>query len=78
MRTMNRLTMAVAIIGSVSVLGAIAASAATVRKKHAYRAMPTASACTGEFMYRSNGKCVDARNKGTKGWGDTMMSRSTW
>jgi hypothetical protein len=77
MRTMNRLTIALAMIGSLSVLGAIAASAAT-RHKHAYRAMPSASACAGEYMYRQDGKCVDARNKGSKTWGDTMMSRSTW
>jgi hypothetical protein len=29
----------------------------------------------GEYMYWKDGKCVDARNKSSSGWTDTMSSK---
>jgi hypothetical protein len=57
---------------SVAVVVALAAAVA------ALGATQAAERSCGEYKYSKDGKCVDARDKTEKSWGDAMSSRAIW
>ena len=38
----------------------------------------SAQGSCGEYKYSQEDKCVDARDKTEKSWGDTMSSKAIW
>jgi hypothetical protein len=84
-----KLAPALMFAGAILALGGAAASAAPARghvngqahaaihRAPAHGAVHEAASC-GQYLYRHDGKCVDARDRAPGEWSDSMRARPAW
>jgi hypothetical protein len=83
-----RLASALALAGAALALGGPPSAAAPTRSHTNTKAQATVhhfrhgtvqqAASCGEYKYRHDGKCVDARDKGSSGWSESMAKKPAW
>jgi hypothetical protein len=73
----QKLPCVLAIAGALALLVMTQASGAFARHGHAYHAHRINHTC-GEFMFRRNGRCVDARSNSSAGWSQYMSTKPVW
>jgi hypothetical protein len=50
---------------------------AAIHRAPAHDTVHEAASC-GQYMYRHDGKCVDARDRAPGEWSDSMRARPAW
>ena len=74
----HRLRWVLALAGGFAMLAMTQAPEASEKRHHAYHAYRAAHHTCGEFMFRRDGRCVDARNPSGGGWSQSMSGKPVW